>query len=153
MIHQIKALYDEGRGSSKKAIAKQLKISVNTVRKYLQMDVAEIEKANTESSRMKLLDNHRDYIEHLLETFPLLSAVKVKRKLEEKVGILEVSHRSFRRYISGIKQELNVAQPRYYEPVIDHVPGVQCQVDPGGLRDVLIDCIFRPIMITHSGST
>ena len=141
VIHQIKALYDEGRGSSKKAIAKQLKVSINTVRKYLEMEVTEIEKTQSDSSKMKLLDVHQEYIEHLLVTFPLLSAVKVKRKLEAKVGALEVSHRSFRRYISAIKKNLCVAQPRYYEPVLDDVPGVQCQVDPGELRDVLIEGI------------
>ncbi len=27
---------------------------------------------------------------------------------------------------------------RYYEPILDDVPGVQCQVDPGELRGVLI---------------
>ena len=34
MIHKIKAMYDEGRGSSLRAIAAELKISRNTVRKY-----------------------------------------------------------------------------------------------------------------------
>jgi hypothetical protein len=34
MIHWIKALYDEGRGSSIRAIAKQLRVSRNTVKKY-----------------------------------------------------------------------------------------------------------------------
>jgi hypothetical protein len=30
------------------------------------------------------------------------------------------------------------ARPRYYEPIVDEVPGVQCQVDGGELRDVQI---------------
>ncbi len=34
MIHKIKAMYDEGRGSSVRAISVALKISRNTVRKY-----------------------------------------------------------------------------------------------------------------------
>ncbi|WP_198246016.1 hypothetical protein [methane-oxidizing endosymbiont of Gigantopelta aegis] len=28
---------------------------------------------------------------------------------------------------------------RYYQPVLDMVPGEQCQVDPGELRGVLIN--------------
>ncbi|MGY6274976.1 hypothetical protein [Methylomonas sp. MgM2] len=38
MIHKIKSLYDAGNGLGKKAIARELKISINTVRKYLAMD-------------------------------------------------------------------------------------------------------------------
>lgn len=138
MIHQIKAMYDEGRGSSIREIARALKISRNTVRKYLALDEASINAQQRDRSRIKALDVHRDYLVHLLETFPKLSAVKVERKLREKVGPLDVSSRSIRRYVSALKADVVQAQRRYYEPVLEHVPGVQCQVDPGELRDVLI---------------
>ena len=136
MIHRIKALYDEGRGSSIRAIAKELELSVNTVRKYLKMDEVAIAAQQSQSSRAKALDAHRDYLVHLLETFPRLSAVKVRRKLEEAVGPVAVSSRSLRRYLGGLREEVTAAQRRYYEPVLDHVPGVQCQVDAGELREV-----------------
>lgn len=38
-----------------------------------------------------------------------------------------------------LKQTVTLKQQRYYEPVLDMVPGVQCQVDPGELRGVLIN--------------
>ena len=38
MIHKIKSLYDDGNGLGKKAIARELGISINTVRKYLAME-------------------------------------------------------------------------------------------------------------------
>ena len=38
-----------------------------------------------------------------------------------------------------IKTGLILEQTRYFEPVIDHLGGQQCQVDSGELRDVLID--------------
>jgi len=38
--------------------------------------------------------------------------------------------------VNRIKQNIAVKQKRYYEPVIDMVPGVQCQVDPGEIRNV-----------------
>ena len=38
MIHTIKSLYNNGQGSSIKAISQHLKVSRNTVRKYLRMD-------------------------------------------------------------------------------------------------------------------
>lgn len=138
MIHKVKAMYDGGQGSSIREIARTLKISRNTVRKYLALDEASIDARLSDGSRHKALDEHREYVVHLLETFPKLSAVKVKRKLEEKVGPLEASSRSLRRYISALRDEVVQAQPRHYEPVLDHVPGVQCQVDPGELREVLI---------------
>ena len=60
------------------------------------------------------------------------------RKLKAKVDQLDVSDRSVRRYIQALKDEISFKQPRYYEPVIDMMPGVQCQVDGGELRGVMI---------------
>jgi len=145
VIHKIKALYDEGRGSSVREIARTLKISRNTVRKYLALDEGAVEARLGNRGRHKALDEHREYMAHLLETFPKLSAVKVKRRLEEKLGTLEVSSRSLRRYLRALREEVVEAKPRYYEPVLDHVPGVQCQVDLGELRDVLIGGVATPV--------
>ena len=82
MIHKIKALYDDGNGSSIKAISQQLGISRNTVRKYLRTDELTIAQQQDNTERSKRLDDSRDYIIHLLENFPKLTAVKVLRKLE-----------------------------------------------------------------------
>jgi transposase len=84
MIHKIKSLYDKGNGLCKKAISRELNVSINTVRKYLAMNEKEISDYLAGKDRHKQLDAYRDYIVHLLETFPLLSAVKVQRKLQEK---------------------------------------------------------------------
>lgn len=138
MIHKIKGLHDDGCGLSIRAISQELGISRNTVRKYLRADEVAIATAQLDRSREKRLDEHRDYIVHLLGAFPKLSAVKVARKLREKLGELEVSDRSIRRYVQMLKRTHAVGQRRYYEPVIDHLPGVQCQIDPGELRGVLI---------------
>ena len=59
--------------------------------------------------------------------------------MKEKFPEFEMSDRSFRRYVGKLKSEHPVKQVRYYEPVIDMIPGVQCQVDPGELRNVMID--------------
>jgi len=138
VIHKIKGLHDDGCGLSIRAISQELGISRNTVRKYLRADEVAIATAQLDRSREKRLDEHRDYIVHLLGAFPKLSAVKVARKLREKLGELEVSDRSIRRYVQMLKRTHAVGQRRYYEPVIDHLPGVQCQIDPGELRGVLI---------------
>lgn len=138
MIHKIKAMYDEGRGSSIRAIAQELRLSRNTVRRYLRMDEGEIQAYQARKGRSKRLDAHRSYIIHLLEAYPRLSAVKVLRKLKAAHGDLSVSDRTVRRYIRALKAEVTLKQQRYYEPVLDMVPGVQCQVDGGELRGVEI---------------
>ena len=91
MIHKIKVLYNEGNGSSIRAISEQLKISRNTVRKYLWMDEQEIAIQQDQRERSKELDKHRDYIVYLLQTYPRLSAVKVIRKLREKLVVQYLS--------------------------------------------------------------
>ena len=139
MIHKIKALHNNGNGSSIKAISQQLGISRNTVRKYLRMGETVIAQQQDDNARIKRLDDCRVYIIHLLENFPKLSAVKVLRKLRKHYPSLDVSDRTARRYLQTLKQTVALKQQRYYEPVLDMVPGVQCQVDPGELRSVLVN--------------
>lgn len=138
MIHKIKAMYDCGNGSSIRAIAETLKVSRNTVRKYLRWDEVAIGEALSHPERTKRLDTYRDYLTYLLRRYPRLSAPKVLRKLREQAPELVVSERSLRRYLEQLKHTVACAQRRYYEPVIDSVPGVQCQVDGGELRQVRI---------------
>lgn len=139
MIHKIKALHDSGQGLSIRSICDQLNLSRNTVRKYLRMDESAIAQRIDDPSRSRLLDEHHDFIVKLIERYPAMSAVKIARKLRSHVGELSASQRSLRRYVGELKQIHAHAQPRYYEPIIDDLPGVQCQVDPGELRGVLIN--------------
>lgn len=145
MIHKIKALYDQGRGLSIRAIARELGIARNTVRKYLKLDEAAISQAQENPSRTKRLDEHRDFLINQLKAYPQLSAVKLARRLRERVGEVSASNRTLRRYVSDLKTQVANGQARYYEPVVDAVPGVQCQVDPGELRGVLINGIERTV--------
>jgi transposase len=138
VIHKIKSLYDNGNGLTERQIAKELGLSRNTVSKYLHMPETEMAQQLDDMTRAKKLDAYRAYIIQLLQTYPKLSAVKVMRKLRTKIDSLAVSDRSMRRYIQILKDEISFKQPRYYEPVVDMVPGVQCQVDGGELRGVMI---------------
>jgi transposase len=138
VIHKIKSLYDNGNGLTERQIAKELSLSRNTVSKYLHMPETELAKQLDDMTRAKKLDAYRVYIIQLLQTYPNLSAVKVMRKLKAKIDSLTVSDRSMRRYIEALKDEISFKQPRYYEPVIDMIPGAQCQVDGGELRGVMI---------------
>lgn len=139
MIHKIKGLYDQGAGMSIRAISEELGIARNTVRKYLKMDEAQISAYQDDRSRYKRLDEHRDFMVHQLKRYPKLSAVKLGRRLQERLGALDVSARSIRRYVQALKEQVAAGQFRYYEPVLESMPGIQCQVDPGELRGVLVD--------------
>ena len=139
MIHKVKSLYNNGAGLSQRQIAKELNISRNTVRKYLELDEDSITALQNDTSREKTLDDYREYIIHLLKTYPNLSAVKILRKLKTKESELNISDRSVRRYVEKLKTTITVKQDRYYEPVLDMIPGQQCQVDPGELHDVIIN--------------
>lgn len=138
MIHKIKALHDQGDGLSIRQIARELNISRNTVRKYLNMDENQISTQLSDRERQKQLDKYDAYIRHQLAEASELSAVKIKRRLIKKFEDFNISDRTLRRCVARIKQQVAVAQQRYYQPVLDMVPGVQCQVDPGELRNVLI---------------
>ncbi len=72
-------------------------------RKYLGMEEEVISAYLSNTDRQKKLDNYRDYIVHLLETFPLLSAVKIQRKLQNKYSELGLSSRTIRRYTQSTK--------------------------------------------------
>ncbi len=78
MIHKVKSLYDKGHGLSKCAIAEELGISRNTVKRYIGMNEKKIQQAIEKAAyRKKQLDSYKDSIVRLLQTFPRMSAVKV----------------------------------------------------------------------------
>lgn len=56
MIHTIKAMYDGGCGSSLRAIAQELGLSRNTVRKYATMPVEDIAAYRDERERSSVAD-------------------------------------------------------------------------------------------------
>ncbi|NDY72081.1 helix-turn-helix domain-containing protein [Desulfobacter hydrogenophilus] len=119
MIHKIKMLHDNGNGLSMRQIRDELGISRNTVKKYLKMDEEAICNHFSNREREKKLDQYKEWIVHLLQKFPKLTSVKIRRKMKEKFPEFEMSDRSFRRYVGRLKSEYPVKQVCYYEPVID----------------------------------
>lgn len=139
MIHKIKMLYDNGNGLSIRAIAKETGLSRNTVSKYLKMDELAISHKLANPERCKQMDPYRTFITKQLQSYPGLTATKIARKLGQHFTEFNVSERTVRRYVRQLRQEVCEKQPRYYEPILDMVPGQQCQVDPGELRGVMIN--------------
>ncbi|MCG5528842.1 helix-turn-helix domain-containing protein [Halorhodospira halophila] len=106
MIHRIMTLHDEGRGLSVRTISRELGISRNTVRKHLAQSAEEIALERARPRRTRRLDEHRPFIEYLLRRYPKLSAVKVGRKLREKIGELDVLDRTLRRCLQKVAVSL-----------------------------------------------
>jgi len=148
MIHKIKAMYDEGQGSSIRSISRELGVSRNTVKKYLKMSGEEIAYHLNRKERIKILDQYRDHVIQLLKKYPGLSAVKIMRKLKGQGLDLTISDRSMRRYVHKLKETVVVRQKRYYEPVLDMIPGVQCQVDLGEIRNVRVGEALTTVYFT-----
>ena len=101
------------------------------------MSPEEIAEYMENQDREKLLDLYRDYMISLLKRYDKMSATKIKRKCEEKGTPEGISERTCRRFVEALKQEIPVKQLRNYEPVIDMLPGIQCQVDPGEINTVV----------------
>ena len=117
------------QGLSKRAVAKRLKISRDTVRKY--WDCGELSKGSY-GPRQKMIDPHRDYITQRLEKFPELSA---KQLFEEiKKDGFKGSERTVRRYVEVIRPH----KCREYKP-FETLPGEQAQVDWGHFGTIVIE--------------
>jgi transposase len=138
VVHKIKAMNDDGKGMTGRQIAKTLGISRNTVSKYLSMSEVEVQAYMDEKLRESALDGYREYLKYLVGKYPKISAVKARRKLESKGINSGVSDRTWRRLLQELKKTTPAVNSRKYEPVIDMIPGVQCQVDIGELRNVTV---------------
>lgn len=136
MLHKIKILQAEGL--SKRAIAVQLNIHRKTVDKYMKMSEDEICLSKNHQDRVKGLDTYRPFIIMHLRKHPKISAPKMIAKLSDHITGYKCSARSMRRYLALLKKTVVTQKRRYYEPVIDMVPGIQAQIDAGELRGVMI---------------
>lgn len=129
VYHKIKALRTH---YSIRDCAGILGISVNTVQKYEAMSLEEASVYLGRQKRKSQFDEAREYILDQLEEFPRITASKLLRKVKEKCSSITAKERAFRKYLSPLRKQIRDEQRiRYYEPVIDMVPGHQVQVDMG----------------------
>jgi len=141
VVHKIRSLFDGGSGLSIRAISNELGVSRNTVRKYLRMNDSEIfasrrsDRVSPSRDRLSFL---QPYLMHMLSQFPNIQAAKLAKKILAKFPNLSVSERTLRRHIRVIKETGQAEKSLRGEPLIDMVPGVQCQVHMGVVPDVIV---------------
>lgn len=119
------------QGLSKRAIAKRLGISRDTVSKYWEGELTNL-KPPSYNKRSHLLDPYRDYITQRLEKYPELSAKRIFTEIKSKG--YQGSDRTVRRYL----QDHRPRQHRELKP-FETLPGEQAQVDWGHFGSIVIN--------------
>ena len=115
-------------------IAKRLKISRNTVYKYLDMSFEEALHEFERTGRTKKLDLYQDWIVNWLREYPSLSGAQILDWLQEHFPSIDVGESTVRRYVNEMREIYQIPkkdEPREYEAVAEQPPGKQLQVDWG----------------------
>jgi transposase len=133
MYIQIRGLVNQRYSVS--AIARTLKISRNTVYKYLKKSPDEMAEWTASTMiRTKKLDIHKELILNWLGEYPDISAAQVYDWLKEKFPTFKVGESTVRNYVKEIREEFSIpkeAQKRNYEAIPDPPMGEQIQADFG----------------------
>ena len=115
-------------------IAKRLKISRNTVYKYLDMSFEEAVNEFSQTGRKKKLDEYQDWIVNWLREYPSLTGAQILDWLQEQFPTIDVGESTVRRYVNEMREIYQIEkidEPREYEAVMEQPPGKQLQVDWG----------------------
>jgi transposase len=117
------------------AIARKLKISRNTVYKYIKKSTDEMAEWTASTMvRKKKLDIHKELILHWLREYQDMTAAQVNDWLQEKFPAFKVGESTVRNYVKDLREEFSIpkeTQKRDYEAIPDPPMGEQIQADFG----------------------
>ena len=122
---------------NKSQVSRRLHIDYKTVTKYWDMPPDEYSACRNQAQRRKRkADAYKDFIVGCLQQYPDMTAAQVYDWIKERTGLkkLPFRKRSFRNYITAIREEYDISKPdntRQYEAVDDPPMGKQAQVDMG----------------------
>jgi len=146
MVTAIRALADRGVG--KKTIAREVGVSVNTVRRYVRQAVESGQQVRPAARR--LTDAWRDRVRALYTGPAGGNAVVVQRLLGE--GGLVVSTRTIERAVADLRRAQRVAQLATVR--VETPPGDQLQIDFGQKRvrvgDAWVRVFLLVAVLSHS---
>jgi transposase len=153
-VHQLRK-----QGFKIAAISKKLKISRNTVYKYLDMPLEEAtEWINSLNRRSRKLDPHQNEIISWLKEHPDLSSAQVFDWLKEKYPKFQIGESTIRGYVSELRDIYHIPKSVYIRPheAVEELPmGKQIQVDWGEItvknsENKDIKLYFITFVLSHS---
>lgn len=116
-----------------KLVARELGISKNTVKKYVQSQAVPATKA---LDRRSAVDEYKSFIDGLLRESPSITSKRVGVLLRERVDAsVSIGERALRRYVARRRAEL---KPREAFVRASYAPGAQAQFDFTPVR-VIVD--------------
>jgi transposase len=132
MYHKIQHLKSEYELSE---IARSTGHSLNTVKKYAEMDLSTakeiFDKNIRKRHRKSQLDSISTFIEETVESRPKIKASKLLRKVKEHFPEITVKERAFRNYLRPIKEKYKDSVIRFFHTVYTSKEKSQVQVDLG----------------------
>jgi transposase len=121
-------------GEPVKLVARELGISKNTVKKYIQSQSVPVTKP---LDRRSAVDVHKSFIDDLLRESPSITSKRVGVLLRERVDAsVSIGERALRRYVASRRAEL---KPREAFVRASYSPGAQAQFD------------FTPVQVIVAG--
>lgn len=117
------------QGLSKRAVAKRLGVSRDTVSKY--WDYVQLDQGDY-GPRPQLIDPYRDYITARLREYPELSAHRLYKEIRSQG--FQGSERTVRRHVASMRPH----RSREYKP-FETLPGEQAQVDWGHFGTIIVE--------------
>jgi transposase len=130
-----------GRGVGKKAIAREVGVAVNTVRRYLRAPITPGQQIRPAARR--LTDDHRDQARTLYEGPAAGNAVVVRRLLAERGCAISV--RTIERAVADIRRAQRVAALATVR--VETAPGDQLQIDFGQKRLLIAGARVRIFLL------
>ena len=130
-----------GRGVGKKAIAREVGVAVNTVRRYLRDPITPGQQIRPAARR--LTDVHRDQARTLYEGPAAGNAVVVRRLLAERGCAISV--RTIERAVADIRRAQRVAALATVR--VETAPGDQLQIDFGQKRLLIAGARVRIFLL------
>jgi transposase len=139
LVTAIRTLADRGVG--KKAIAREVGVAVNTVRRYLRAPIRPGQQIRPAARR--LTDDHRDQARTLYEGPAAGNAVVVRRLLAERGCAISV--RTIERAVADIRRAQRVAALATVR--VETAPGDQLQIDFGQKRLLIAGARVRIFLL------
>ena len=122
------------QGFSIRKVARIIRVSRNTIRKYWEMDPDDYAATLTAVNKLSSLNAYEPTVLHWLETYPCMTSAQIRDWLEEHYA-LDAAERTVRRFVTALREKHGITRQteptREYEAVDELPQGYQMQMDFG----------------------